>query len=293
MVVNEFEAAIVRGAFAQFLGGKSINAIANTLKEQHPNMFWSAAKLRSILLNSIYVGKVKFGGVEYDGIHQPLISESDFQAVRQLLYSPEREAKKTAPQKTPFRAGYLLSGLIFCSRCGARYSANHGYYKCYSRSKSSKPFIKDPNCKNENWTINALDDYVLRQVDTLLDDAQALQNLIAAHTQEEPQIDRAKIRTRLHEIDNEINHVIDLYQIGSLPMKEIAKRADALESERNSLQEMLKQRPSSNLEQFLSSLEAFRIGINADDISTRRMCVSGVIRAVRIDGRSASIEWRI
>ena len=293
LVVNEFEAAIVRGAFAQFLGGKSINAIANTLKEQHPNMFWSAAKLRSILLNSIYVGKVKFGGVEYDGIHQPLISESDFQAVRQLLYSPEREAKKTAPQKTPFRAGYLLSGLIFCSRCGARYSANHGYYKCYSRSKSSKPFIKDPNCKNENWTINALDDYVLRQVDTLLDDAQALQNLIAAHTQEEPQIDRAKIRTRLHEIDNEINHVIDLYQIGSLPMKEIAKRADALESERNSLQEMLKQRPSSNLEQFLSSLEAFRIGINADDISTRRMCVSGVIRAVRIDGRSASIEWRI
>lgn len=293
LVVNEYEAAIVRTIFSQFLNGKSINAIANYCKEHYPETFWSASKLGTIIHNSVYIGKVKFGGKEYDGIHTPLISESTFEAANRLFSSPEREAKKTAPQKNPFRAGYLLSGLVFCSRCGARYSANHGYYKCYSRSKSSKNFIKDPNCKNENWEIPTLDEYVIRQINILLDDSDALQAVISGYGQNEDEVDPAKIRRRLKEIDSEINHIIDLYQVSSLPMQEIAKRANALESERTALQNMLNQKPKSNIQDFLSALEAFRFSANSEDISERRMCISSIIRAVRIDGRSASIEWRL
>ncbi|MBP3388506.1 MAG: recombinase family protein [Clostridia bacterium] len=292
LVINEYEASIVREIFSRFLEGKSINAIVTLCQKQYPAMFWSAAKIAGILRNSVYVGKVKFAGKEYDGVHDPIINTETFETANRLLASPEREARKSAPQKTPFRAGYLLSGLVYCARCKARYSANHGAYKCYSRAKCSRRFIKDPNCKNDNWNIADLDAYVLRQIHILLNDSDALQAVIASAVPEE-QVDTVKIQARLHEIDVQIGHIIDLYQIGSLPMEEIARRADALESEKSALQKMLVEKPKSDIEQFLTSLEAFRKGIDKDDTDTQRMYVSSVIRSIEIDGPVASIRWRI
>lgn len=91
--------------------------------------------MSNILRNTVYIGRVKFAGKEYPGNHQPMVDQETFDAVQRLLDSAEREAQKTSAQKTPFRAGYLLSSLVYCQRCGARYSANHGYYRCYSRAK--------------------------------------------------------------------------------------------------------------------------------------------------------------
>lgn len=143
----------VREAFDLFLAGKSINAIWHHLSTKYTTK-WTATKVRNVLKNSLYIGKVHFMGQEYDGVHQPIVEEHIFTAANQLLNSLSREQTKTTAQRNPFRAGYLLSGLLYCGRCGARYSANHGYYKCYSRAKSSPKFVVDPNCKNDNWEID-------------------------------------------------------------------------------------------------------------------------------------------
>ena len=148
LVINEYESLAVKDIFRLFLSGKSINAICETLSAQYTIKF-SAAKVSNILRNTVYIGRVKFAGKEYPGNHQPMVDQETFDAVQRLLDSAEREAQKTSAQKTPFRAGYLLSSLVYCQRCGARYSANHGYYRCYSRAKSSKRFVRDPNCKND------------------------------------------------------------------------------------------------------------------------------------------------
>ena len=143
LVVDEYEATLVREVYRRFLEGATINAIYQSLWSR--GIHWSATAVRNTLRNSLYIGKIKFKGQEYDGLHTPIISPEMYHSVQILLNSPEREQRKTTPQKTPFRAGYLLSSLIFCQRCGAKYSADHGYYRCYSRAKSSKKFIRDPN----------------------------------------------------------------------------------------------------------------------------------------------------
>ena len=164
--INEYEKIQVQEVFNLFLAGKSINAIMKQMaKATHQT--WSARKVANILRNSIYIGKVKFGGREYDGEHQPIIQTDDFITANRLLSSQEREDKKSSAQKSPFRAGYLLSGLIYCNRCGAKYSANHGYYKCYSRAKSSARFVTDPNCKNDNWLIGDLDQLIIDEIRNL------------------------------------------------------------------------------------------------------------------------------
>lgn len=237
LIVNEYEAVQVREAFSSFLAGRSINTIYKTLNDKYTTK-WTATKVRNILTNNLYTGKVHFLGKDYDGIHRPLIDEHTFQMANRLLHSDEREAQKTTSQKNPFRAGYLLSGLVFCKRCGARYSANHGYYKCYSRAKSSRKFIVDPNCKNDNWKIEELDALVHSQVDAMVSQPGTLESVLrSVDTEKRVEIDKTALRKRTKEIDSQIAKLIDLYQVGAIPMETITSRVNDLSAERTSLQE--------------------------------------------------------
>ena len=90
-----------------------------------------------------------------------------------------------------------------------------------------------------------------------------------------------------------MGHIIDLYQIGSIPMEEIAKRAKALEAERKSLQSQLEHKPIPSVQRFLDSLDAFRQGFSGSDMDTKRMYVASIIEGIYIDGNTVSIKWRV
>lgn len=294
LVVNEYEAMQVREVFASFLAGQSVNAIRRSLSCRYTTK-WSAAKVLNILRNDLYIGKVHFLGQTYDGIHQPLIEEETFRAASRLLTSSEREAKKTTYQKTPFRAEYLLSGLLVCARCGARYSANHGYYKCYSRAKSSLQFVKDPNCKNDHWRIDALDALVCAQVDALASSGSALDRVLAeASTAKKAVIDKSAIRRRMAEIDGQVAKLIDLYQVSAIPMETVTARVEALSTERTRLQEQLdmpEDTPASAL--FLAALDTYRRSFRDSDLPRRRLLLAALIEHVTIDGQSVALHWRL
>jgi len=292
--VNEYEALIVQEIYRLFLSGKSINAICEELAPAYTIKF-SAAKVSHILKNSVYTGHVKFAGKEYPGVHTPIIPQERFDAVQRLFQSPEREGQKTSAQKTPFRAGYLLSSLVYCARCGARYSANHGYYKCYSRSKSSKRFIKDPGCKNDHWEIGVLDNYVVSSIRALTDDRSQLRALIGHAEAPGKAIDEKKIQARLSDLENQLNNVINLYQIGTIPMEKVTERAQKLDIEKRRLQQELEASTPRNevLERFLSALDAFEEGFDEADMDAQRMYVSALVAAVYVEGGTINIKWRI
>lgn len=295
LVVNEYEAMQVREIFSRFISGKSVNSISRYLSGRYTTK-WTPAKVLMALRNTVYIGKVHFRKVDYDGIHQPLVSAEEFQTAARLLDSAsERELKKTSVQKNPFRAGFLLSGLVYCGRCGARYSANHGYYKCYSRAKSSRQFIKDPNCKNDNWEIGKLDRLVEREIRGMISQPD-LVNIIAhaAADKNEVKIDRAALKKRIAEIDSQITKLVDLYQIGSIPMETITQRINAISAERTQLQEQLDMpdiKPS--VERFLQAVEDYKGGYDTGDTDNRRMFTYSLVERVIIDGQSVDIRWRL
>lgn len=295
LIVNEYEATQVREAFQSFLDGKSINAICRDLNERYTTS-WTATKVRNVLKNSIYIGKIKFYGQEYQGNHAPLISPEIFEMTARLFASSERENAKTTAQKNPFRAGYLLSGLVYCGLCGARYSANHGYYKCYSRAKSSKRFVKDPNCKNDNWKIEDLDAVVMCQINMLLSSPEALQETLAAAEQEKRvKIDKAKLHRRCTEIDGQIEKLIELYQVSAIPMQTVTSRVNQLSAEKTTLQAQIDapdEVPATDL--FLQAVENYRNGFQAtEDVDKKRSLIAALIERITIVHQTVDIHWRI
>lgn len=293
LVVNEYEALQIREAYQSFLEGKSINGIVNTLSSKYTTK-WTAIKVRNILSNSIYIGKIHFKGKEYAGNHVPIIEAQTYHMAQELLHSEARENKKTTSQKTPFRANYLLSSLVFCARCGARYAANHGCYRCYSRAKSSKRFIIDPNCRNDNWEIEKLDNLVRRQIDRLLSRESKLDEMLQkAAFKEEPAIDTERLQMRIHEIDKQIDKLVELYQVSELPMETLTARINKISSEKQALLKQIESPPAvSKRERFLSAIAQYRERFDESGLEERRFLISSLIERVIIDGQLVKIQWR-
>lgn len=292
--VNEYEAIQVREIYMLFLAGKSINAIWRTLSDNYTTK-WTPAKVRNVLKNSLYTGKVKFMGQEYQGVHEPIIDISTYQDAERLLVSFEREQAKNTAQRTPFRAGYLLSGLVYCARCGARYAANHGYYKCYSRAKSCAKFVIDPNCKNDNWRIEDLDQLAIAQVSALTANRSIAEEVVLkADSERSVKVDKGKLKKRVAEIDAQIERLIELYQLSAVPMDVLTHKVNDLSSEKSILVEKINspdEVPAKDL--FLSAIEDFHAGFEQGDIDTRRMLLAGLIERITIDGQSAKVHWRV
>ena len=296
LIVDEFKASQVKEIFRLFLDGKSINGIARQMEQKYGGR-WNAAGVRVILLNSVYVGKVKFAGTEYDGRHRPLITEEDFQAAQKLLFSPERDARKNSAQKNPFRADTLLSGLILCGRCGARYAGNHGSYKCYSRSKGNLRYVKDPSCKNDNWAISELDALTISSIREMLDNNELLNAAIEnARPASERKSNEAEIADRIREINTQIERLLDLYQIGSLPTETLSGRIQALDQEKRALSALLEKRKDSfdvRKQSFLENIQNFRDHFDDSDLDTQRLLIRSIIESILVDGRNISMQWRI
>lgn len=294
LIVNEYEAVQVREVFSLFLSGKSINAIWHILSDKYTTK-WTATKVRNVLKNSLYTGKVKFMGQEYSGVHAPIIDAAQFQAANRLLQSSAREEGKTTAQKTPFRAGYLLSGLVYCGHCGARYSANHGYYKCYSVAKSSQKYIKDPNCKNNSWKIDDLDSVVIAQVKALISTSSALDDLLReADSNRTVTVDKAKLQKRIKDIDSQIERLVELYQFNAVPMETLTRKVNDLSAEKSTLQAQIDapdKVPVKDL--FLSAVATFRAGFDTGDTDTKRTLLASLIERVTVEGQLVQAKWRI
>lgn len=295
LVIDEYEAMQIREIYDSFLAGKSINAIGREMQGKYTRK-WDAVKIRNALTNSVYIGKVKFASTEYDGRHTPVISRDVFDQVRNLLFSQAREDKKTSAQKTPFRANFLLSSLVYCGRCGARYSGNHGYYKCYSRAKSSRKFIIDPNCKNDHWDIDELNKRVLQSINELVHDKRLLNNLLQSNTSVEPKTNHEAIEKRLGDIEKQVERLIQLFQVGSIPMENITQRLNDLDTEKKRLEGELARNNSSKTDKinsFLDRLNSFKDNFDHAPLDTQRLLISSLIQSIILDGDRITVNWRL
>jgi site-specific DNA recombinase len=294
LAVND-KAAQVKEAFNLFLGGHSINSIRRTLHQEY-GWWHSATVTLGVLRNSTYTGKVKFLGKEYQGNQEPIISEETYRRAQELLNSPTREESKTSAQKTPFRAGYLLSSLVWCKRCGARYSANHGYYKCYSRAKSSPQFVRNPDCDNRNYKIEELDRMVISEIRNLNLDKDMLHSVLDSGKTTGEQ-NKKRIQKDIKVIDSQISRMIDLYQIGDIPMEQISKRISALQEKKKGLEEQLGSDNEKSREEarqrFLKALRQFDEVFRTGGLEEQRVTISTLIESVQVDGNDVEINWRV
>lgn len=291
LVVNDFAAMQVREVFNRFLRGESVHAIQRYMSEMYGG--WSSHTLvYSVLKNSVYIGKVKFAGEEYDGEHSPIISPEVFYETQRLL--GERSANQKEYQKTPFRAGFLLSGLVFCGNCGAKYHGNHGYYKCYSRAKSDKKYIIDPECRNPNIPIGDLDDHIKHEIYRVSVNPTSVKSY---QETTDPFIDRREaLNSRLELIKAQSDKLLDLYQMSDMPLDNISARLQVLEAEREKLLKQIDSVPKiyiNRRREFEENISRCHEVFENTPLEEQRMYVASLIQkiVVNADG-NVVIKWR-
>lgn len=290
LVVNEYQAQQVRDIFSLFAQGQSVHAIMRIMSEKYGG--WSShTTIYNILKNSIYIGKVKFAGTEYDGEHEPLITPEAFYETQRLL--SERSDGMTAAQKTPFRAGFMLSGLVFCGNCGARYHGNHGCYKCYSRAKSDKKYIVDPDCRNPNMGIAELDDMVRAEIAHAAIDPSVILNRSPAAPVRDA---RASLNSRLADVKEQSNRLIALYQAAGIPLESVTGRLRELEAERAHLEKQLAELPHIVIDrrrEWVELLSRWEESMSDTDTAARRSYVASLIQKITVmPDKSIVVEWR-
>ena len=283
LIVNEYEALQVRDLYERFAKGYTLHNCWTYMQEKYVTKYgaWTSETLvRHVLQNDVYIGMVKFQGKSYKGIHEPIIPIELYNTVQDIFAHSKRNAPSF--RRFPFRANTLLSGLIFCGRCGARYHGEHGNYSCYSRSKGSRKNIIDPNCKNKKWKIPELDAYITEYIAALsFDDI----------PEKKPAAARKDHSVRIAEIDKQILNLIDLYQLGSIPMETISGRIDALTMEKNSLTEEMQQTPEepATREDYLKFKNRFMNLLENGDLQEKRACLANMIERIVIDGEQLDI----
>ena len=147
------EAVVVRYIFRLYLQeGMGIRKIAGQLNTENVATRrggrWSMVTVRDILRNRAYLGHYSRFGTTVTGSHPALVSPEDFRKVQDRLQSRHGDARTRTVQ--PF----LLSGLVYCARCGNKLigvsrrqkwmtkdgetkAASYRYYQCESRTNQN------------------------------------------------------------------------------------------------------------------------------------------------------------
>jgi site-specific DNA recombinase len=308
LVINEYEAIQVREIFDLFVNKHlPINQIQKIMKSKYTNRYgsWhSSSAITSVILSPIYGGIIGFKGNEYKGQHTPIVSKNTFDSAKMFYYSHTRKENLSgnASALNPFKATQLLSGVIWCGNCGARYYTKRNtakgnnpprsYYTCYSRGKSNKSMITDPTCKNKTWYIDDLDNLVVNELLRIAVEPDYFEN----KDEQIKLVDaESNITKRIDEINKQLSKLIDLYQVTSIPIDEITKRVTTLENEKQVLLNE-KNRYNGNINKLTKTearevLKSVEVVLAAGTLEEKRAMISLLIDRIEIKSEEVRIKW--
>ena len=186
--LNALEAPVVRQMKKLCLQGEGVKEIVNRLnaegKRTRQGNPWSKTGVYHILTNPVYTGALVWGKTRYSqGIrtknpheeivcipnaHPAIIPKAEFDEIQRLL--SRRGPKITHPRSVA--SPHLLSGLLFCARCGSKViaigakSGKFTYYTCLASWRQGKAVChaKMLNTdKFETFIINVIKERILTE----------------------------------------------------------------------------------------------------------------------------------
>lgn len=294
LVVNDHEAEIVREVFRRYIAGVPTSRISKDLNASGVSSRagkWHDSQIRNIIDNRNSIGMVHFQGEWIHGSHEPILDTETFDAAQLIRRRRQKEA--LLKNARIGKASSYLSGLVYCARCGGRYSK-----KTYSSTIKSKKYkysrygcvnrVRDKarrtcSCDNKFWNESDLDNLVFDEIRKLRIDPEAV------NTAPEPKADIFK--TELENIDKRIKRLMDLYEAGTIDLDEISERVDILNQKRKVLvdeQEDARERKVAE-----KAIQSFSEAIERGTLEQIRVLLFDLIRRIEIDGEDVSIYWNL
>ena len=246
------EKQVIEVMMTKFLEMKSTTEVARYLNEAghrtRSGKQWGKRKIHQILLNPIYIGQVKWGEDIYQGLHQPLVSQKQFQEIQAIFKANHRLGKTSA-------TGALLQKLLWCC-CGHPMTPSHSlnknrikyfYYRCTSTHNAEKGTSQ---CSIKYVAMQKTEDFILEALVSLPQSAlfQSLENKVLKFNQgiytqiQEITASLTTFQKQLETLKHRQDSYLDSLISGSLSTierKAISKRLEELDIEERKLKSMV------------------------------------------------------
>lgn len=295
LVVDDFEAMQVREIYKQYQNGRTFTEIANDLNERgwmHKHGRWMPKRVRRVLSNPVYIGTVTFGGKTSEGVHEAIIDTKTFDRVAAMIGTKTGKTYKRRPISEAY-----LSGRVYCSRCGARYThvrltSGHkpnghklSYYSCSNRLHPNRTGVK---CGNTNHRCDAVDEAIFDELRSLrLAD-------VKAYRQEKQEPDTAgTLQKELAKIEKQRSRLIDLFALGSFDADELTAKIEPLTASKNAIEEQLAELSAEHrsMKDMKNIVKTIGTVIDNGTPEQKRHLIDLLIDHVEIDGEDITIFW--
>lgn len=306
LLVDPYYSLIVKEVYRLFLDGTGLSAIGRTITKKYGDSSYDWSKntaVRRVLSNSVYMGKVQLNGELYDGLHEALISETDWYMAAALLEHNRAINKRSYKFNIagPGRADNLLTGLLFCGDCGARMyarkvSTKKKKYICHSVARTSAAMIKSDNCSNRlhPYTVEELDDLVIEEIKKLSLDRSAFDSMVDACA--DPGLSELPaLQERVNEVEKQTERLLNLYQSGLVSLEEISARLGSLKEEkeklRHSISALVAAEAGVAAENAWEEIKDFSVVLASGDVEAVQRLVHSLIDRIEVLNENITIYW--
>lgn len=304
--INPVEAAIVTRIYNMYVSGMGPNKIAETLNFEGYKAklkSWSHHTVSIALKNDLYIGNISWKDKTYRGQHEPIIPEDLFYKVQQMI--EHNRDQSVLYNKRPFKAKYMLTGLLYCKVCGARFGSIKTYrphihqyvrkYQCYSQHGSAH-MRKDPNCDNNTYLAEDLESYVLKQIKRLSFKPDRVDKIHNKRRKLKPVSETDQIKADIASVSQQMNRLLDLYQNGTIDYDAINSRIDELNDRKARLNRQLDKAKRQdvddlNLSQIKTLLKRAPLIIETGSQEEKKQLVHGLIEKIEIEYDKVNVYW--
>ena len=296
--IYEPEAAIVREIFDRILNGWSIIDITTDLNRRgirtSTGKEWKKQSFGHLLSNDKYIGTYRFADIVIEDGVPAILDKDTFARVQALLKS-----KKKPRGKQRMNDEYLLTGKVFCGKCGSPMTAQTGtsktgkkfdYYAC-NRKRYDKA------CDKKNEPKGPLEDFVIEAVRSELMDDDLIDWILAGYEKAVAIVRNDTKKEALQSELSEVNKEIDnfLKAIGAGVFNEFTQqRMEELRDTRKDLEEAIRLEEAANRLPTPEDVGGYFYAIRNGDMTDRKFLKELIrifVRAVYVFDDKITIHY--
>ncbi len=256
VIVDSERAPLIQLAFELYATGEfSYASLCEVLEakglrtrptRKHQGKPLTTSQIDRILRDPYYIGIVRHKGVDYQGIHDPLISETLYEQVQAI-----RIAHGVSGERRRLHH-HWLKGTVYCGSCGSRliftrstnrHGVTYDYFYCVARQHDR---LDGGRCQQPWVRAETVEDSVIRHYKTVQLPAKRVEAIREAIRERIGAIESTADRQRsvhakrIVEIEEEQLRLIQAHGAGAVPIKHLITEQDRLRLELRAVEAALR-----------------------------------------------------
>ena len=285
LVPNEDAGKVVQ-IFQLYLNGMSQQDIANLLGLKYEIL------IRQILKRKTYYGIIEYNGVEYHGKHEPIISKE--------MYDAAMKEMKRRSTSSVVRSDHLLTGLVYCGKCGARMRYQKWSktdkmvckFVCYSQQITKPYMVKDPNCTQKKLWAKEIEDNIISAMFEFADNYNS--------NSKQYNIEETDVLSLLEQqriaITKKLKRLYDLYSDddSEVLLDSITEQKKKLEDiDERIIEEQNRSESNSIRRDTIKSLNSIRDNWDSLTMDEKRNIVTRIIKEIKITDEVVDVKFNV